>query len=119
MQNPPRRNQENRLSKVGLRSLQWAIILSVSVVLFYLLKLTLPDSREITRQLDDCLQPKIQHGQYSSDDDGKSAEALLNQCPSEAEKWTTWCERYSGDDRTTCTVKVIVAAQQAIKKFNK
>jgi len=99
--------------------LQWAVIIFVSVILFYLLKRTLPDSQEITRQLSDCLQPKIQQGQYLADDDGRSAETLLNQCPSETDKWTTWCQRYSGDDRTTCAVKVIILAQTAIKKFNK
>jgi hypothetical protein len=119
MQKPARFSEENRAFRAGLRILQWVVIVFVSVVLFYLLKLALPDSQEITKQLSDCLQPKIQQGQYRADDDGRSAETLLNQCPSEADKWTTWCQRYSGDDRTTCAVKVIILAQAVIKKFNK
>jgi hypothetical protein len=80
----------------------------------------IPDAQEATRRLHDCLQSKIQHGQYSSNDDGKSAEALLGQCPSEVDRWTTWCLLYSkDDDRTTCAVKVIVLAQSAIKNFKK
>lgn len=119
MQKPARLKEENPAFRAGLWILQWVVIIFVGLVLFYLLKLTLPDSQEITKRLDDCLHPKIQQGQYLSDDDGRSAEALLNQCPSEADQWTTWCQRYSGDDRTTCAVKVIILAQTAIKKFNK
>jgi hypothetical protein len=76
-------------------------------------------SKEVTKRLNDCLQPKIHLGNYVSDDDGKSAETLLNQCPAQVDRWTTWCQRYSGDDRTTCAVKVIFLAQTAIKDFDK
>jgi hypothetical protein len=116
---PARVGEESWAFKAGLWILQWTIIIFVSVALFYLLKLTLPDSRDVTRRLNNCLEPKIHRGHYVSDDDGKSAEALLNQCPAEVDKWTTWCQRYSGDDRTICAVKVIALAQNAIKSSDK
>jgi hypothetical protein len=120
MQKPAKTSEENRALKAGLWMLQWAVIIFAGVALFYLLNVTLPSSQDVTKRLNDCLDPKIQRGQYFSDDDGKSAESLLNQCPSEVAKWTAWCQHYSGnDDRTTCAVKVIVLAQTAIKKFSK
>jgi hypothetical protein len=120
MQKATRLGEESPVFRAGLRILAWTIVISVSVALFYLLKLTLPGGQDITRRLNDCLQPKIQHGHYFSDDDGRSAETLLDQCPSEMDKWTKWCQLDSkDDDRTTCAVKVIVLAQTAIKQFNK
>jgi len=118
-QMPARAGGESWAFKAGLRILQWTIIIFVGLALFYLLKRTLPDNKEVTKRLNDCLQPKIHLGRYVSDDDGKSAETLLNQCPAEVDRWTTWCQRYSGDDRTTCAVKVIVLAQTAIKDLDK
>lgn len=120
MRKPARLREGRWAFKAGLRVLEWTIIILVSVALFYLLKITLPDSQHITGRLNDCLQSKIQPGQYFSDEDGKSAETLLDQCPSEVDEWTKWCQLDSKvDDRTTCAVKVIVLAQTAIKKFNK
>jgi hypothetical protein len=114
-----RSREDSWAFRAGLWVLHWTIIILVSVGLFYLVNLTLPDNQEVTNRLNDCLDPKVHQGQYVSDDDGKSAETLLNQCPAEVDKWTLWCQRYSGDDRTTCAVKVIFLAQAAIKKSNK
>ncbi len=100
--------------------MQWTVILFAAAVLFYLLKLTIPSTQDITKRLDDCLQAKITNGQYVSDEDGKSAEALLNQCPTEVDRWTERCQLDSKeDDRTTCAVKVIVLTQEDIKKIDK
>jgi hypothetical protein len=119
MEKPARLNEGSWAFRAGLWILQWTIIIFFSVALFYLLKITIPDSQELTMRLNDCLQSNIPRGRYFSDDDGRSAEALLNQCPSEVDKWTKWCQLDSkDDDRTTCAVKVIVIAQTAIKKFN-
>ena len=120
MQKPARLSEDRWALRTGLWILKWTIIILFSVTLFYLLKLTLPDSQHITTRLNDCLESKIQHGQYFFDEDGKSAETLLDQCPSEVDEWTKWCQLDSKvDDRTTCAVKVIVLAQTAIKKFSK
>lgn len=119
MPKPARLSEGSRALRAGLWILEWTVILFAGVVLFHLLRITVPDSRVLTGRLNDCLQSKIQRGQYFSDDDGRSAEILLNQCPSEVDKWTKWCQLDSkDDDRTTCAVKVIVVAQTAIKKFN-
>jgi hypothetical protein len=120
MPKPARPSENNRAFRSGLWILHWTIIIFAGVLFFYLLKLTLPSSEDVTARLNKCLQPKIQQGQYVSDDDGRSAEALLNRCLPEVAKWTAWCEHYSGDDdRTTCAVKVIFLAQTAIKKFSR
>jgi hypothetical protein len=119
MQKPARLSEGSWAFRAGLWILEWTIILFASAALFYLLKTVVPDSQKLTGRLNDCLQAKIPGGQYFSDDDGKSAEALLNQCPSEVDNWTKWCQLDSkDDDRTTCAVKVIIIAQTAIKKFN-
>jgi len=120
MQKPARLSEDRWAFRAGLKILEWTIIISVSVALFYFLKLTLPDSQHITKRLNDCLESKLQHVRYFPDEDGKSAETLLDQCPSEVDEWTKWCQLDSKvDDRTTCAVKVIVLAQTAIKKFSK
>jgi hypothetical protein len=120
MRKPGRPREDNWTFRAGLWIVQWTIIILFSVALFYVLKFMLPDSQEITKRLNDCLESNIPQGKYFPDDDGRSAEILLNQCPSEVHKWTERCELDSKeDDRTTCAVKVIVLAQTAIKKFNK
>lgn len=120
MQEPGKLNQASWALRATLGILQWTIILSAVVALFYILKLTIPSSQDVTRRLNDCLGTKSQRGQYSLDDDGRSAEALLDQCSAETDKWTTWCQLYSkDDDRTICAVKAVALAQSAIKKFNK
>ena len=73
---------------------------------------------EIERNLNECLLPKAQNGQYSSSDGGKSATALLEECMRELIPWVSSCTA-SGDTKYDCESKALMIAQFTIKSFNK
>ncbi|MBI2715562.1 MAG: hypothetical protein HYX37_14100 [Rhizobiales bacterium] len=80
------------------------------------------DTQKINRELQQCLLPEAQYGKYSSFDGGKSANSLLDKCKREYLAWVDECERNTsatGDTTESCIMKVMIAAQAAIKLFGK
>jgi hypothetical protein len=112
--------------------LKWTLIIFAAIFLFHLilqggsssddLKTEEPveTPRDVNVALSECLLPKAQYGQYSSYDGGKSAVSLLTrECPTEAAAWIADCQKKTGADEQTCGANALVAAQAAIKSFNK
>jgi hypothetical protein len=70
-------------------------------------------------ELSQCLLPKIQYGQYSSYDGGKSALNLLEDgCVNESSRWIEACVA-SGNTRENCNEKAVILAQASIKMMGK
>ena len=73
-----------------------------------------------------CITPKIQYGQYSSYDGGKSAIRLMvNECPAETWDFQKACEikyAHTGNIEEvskTCLMIEAAATQTLLKQFNK
>jgi hypothetical protein len=67
-----------------------------------------------------CIVPKIQYGQYSSYDGGKSAGALLwKDCPMETQNWIADCVQLSKTNDKECSLRAGVVTQIILKQFGK
>jgi hypothetical protein len=66
-----------------------------------------------------CIIPKIQYGQFSSYDGGKSSLKLEAQCLDEARTVIDDCAKRAGGESDLCKVTPAYLAQVALKLLNK
>jgi hypothetical protein len=73
---------------------------------------------DLTDELTQCVIPKIQYGEYSSYDGGKSAKALLNACSSEWIAFVHDCRRETSLG-ANCAAVGLILVQSLLQRFGK
>jgi hypothetical protein len=79
---------------------------------------TKAESDAVTRQLSECILPKVQYGQYSSYDGAKSLLRLQEECGEPVVRYEEQCEA-SGHSESDCTLQLAILMRAAMRMFNK